>query len=197
MTSLSSFGAESPLGKQWAAARPDLDTSPTEVIAPVRQAFALLNAALEPLYETAPLSAPELDVLIHLRYAEEPMIARRLAQLLGVSPAAVSKSLVKLERRGFIRREPNPAGRRAVRITATEAGAAAADGLSPASSPSSTAPGGPRRQGTVVGRSEDPDKGAGPREVREGEPPGCHPFNATGWLWRQAAEQRAQAGRMA
>jgi DNA-binding MarR family transcriptional regulator len=131
VTSLSSFGAESPLGKQWAAARPDLDTSPTEVIAPVRQAFALLNAALEPLYETAPLSAPELDVLIHLRYAEEPMIARRLAQLLGVSPAAVSKSLVKLERRGFIRREPNPADRRAVRITATEAGAAAADDLFP------------------------------------------------------------------
>jgi DNA-binding MarR family transcriptional regulator len=131
VTSLPSFAVESPLGEQWAAARPDLDTSPTEVIGPIRQAFALLNAAVEPLYETAPISAAELDVLIHLRHAQEPMIARRLAQLLGLSSAAVSKTLAKLERRGFIRREPNPADRRAVRITVTEAGAAAADELFP------------------------------------------------------------------
>lgn len=123
--------SEGTVEEQWSAARPDLDTSPMEVIGPIRHAHALLNAALEPMYETAPLGSAELDVLIRLRHTKEPVIARRLALLLGVSRAAVSKTLAKLERRGYIRREPNPADRRAARITVTEAGAASVDDLFP------------------------------------------------------------------
>lgn len=116
---------------QWAAARPDLDTSPMDVIGPVRKIEALLGAALEPLYETAPVTLPELDVLIHLRHADEPIIARRLADRMKSSRAGISKMLAKLEKRGLIERRPNPADRRAALVTVSPAGAEAVDAMFP------------------------------------------------------------------
>ncbi|MEK8169923.1 hypothetical protein NKH77_09275 [Streptomyces sp. M19] len=38
--------------------RPDLDTAPMDVVGPVKRIQALLATALEPLYEGAPLTAP-------------------------------------------------------------------------------------------------------------------------------------------
>jgi DNA-binding MarR family transcriptional regulator len=116
---------------QWAEHNPGLDTSPMEVVSLLKQATGLLARAVEPLYEGAPLTAPEVDMLIPLRHAEDPVIARRLAERLGLSRAGVSKTLAKLERRGFITRTPNPADRRAALVTITEAGAAAVDQLFP------------------------------------------------------------------
>lgn len=116
---------------QWAAGRPDLDTSPMEVIGVLKQVNAVLNRAFEPLYETAPISAAEVDVLVTLRYAEGPVIARRIAEHHGLSRAGMSKTLAKLERRAYIRRAPNPSDRRAVLITITPEGAAAIDAFFP------------------------------------------------------------------
>jgi DNA-binding MarR family transcriptional regulator len=50
------------------------------------------------------------------------VIARRLAETLGCSRAAVSKTLAKLEKRGFVERRPSPADRRAALVTVTPAG---------------------------------------------------------------------------
>jgi DNA-binding MarR family transcriptional regulator len=116
---------------QWAAHNPGLDTSPMELVGLLKHATGLLNRALEPLYEGAPLTAPEVDMLIPLRHATGPVIARGLAERLGLSRAGVSKALSKLERRGFITRTPNPADRRAALVTITEAGARAVDDLFP------------------------------------------------------------------
>jgi DNA-binding MarR family transcriptional regulator len=115
----------------WAAARPDLDTTPMEVIGPLKRIQALYAAALEPLYEAAPLTSPELDVLVRLRHSEEPLIARGIAGQLRCSRAAVSKTLAKLEKRGFIERRPNPADRRAALVTITGSGAEAVDAMFP------------------------------------------------------------------
>jgi DNA-binding MarR family transcriptional regulator len=115
----------------WTAARPDLDTSPMDVVGPVKRIEALLTTALEPLYEGAPLTAPELDALVQLRHAEGPVIARRLAETLGCSRAAVSKTLAKLEKRGFVERRPSPADRRAALVTVTPTGCDAIDDMFP------------------------------------------------------------------
>ncbi|MBX6389774.1 MAG: MarR family transcriptional regulator [Frankia sp.] len=107
----------------WAQARPDLDTSPMEVVALLKRCQSLLDAALEPLYENAPVSAPEVDVLVVLRHQPEPVIARRLAERMQCSPAAISKTLAKLAARGLIERQPSPADRRATLVTISPAGA--------------------------------------------------------------------------
>jgi len=116
---------------RWAEHNPGLDTSPMELVSLLKHATGLLDRALEPLYAGAPLTAPEVDMLIPLRHATDPVIARGLAQRMGLSRAGVSKTLAKLERRGFITRTPNPADRRAALVTITEAGAEAVDHLFP------------------------------------------------------------------
>ena len=117
--------------QQWAAHRPDLDTSPMEIVGLLKRVNALLDRGVEPLYEGSPLTAPELDLLVPLRHAEEPCIARRIAEHQGMSRAGISKALAKLEKRGFIERTPNPADRRASLISVTEAGKSAVDELFP------------------------------------------------------------------
>ncbi|MER7396431.1 MarR family transcriptional regulator [Streptomyces sp. NPDC000151] len=117
--------------EQWAAHHPGLDTSPMEVVALLKQITALVDRAVEPLYEGAPLTAPEVDLLIPLRHADEPVIARRLAERMSISRAGASKALAKLEKRGFIARTPNPADRRAALVTVTQAGKDAVDALFP------------------------------------------------------------------
>ncbi|WP_024800650.1 MarR family winged helix-turn-helix transcriptional regulator [Nocardia sp. BMG51109] len=119
------------LRAQWMAARPDLDTSPMAVVGPLKHIEALLATALEPLYDAAPVTAPELDVLLKLRYAEGPVIARRIAESANCSRAAVSKTLAKLESRGYIERRPSPADRRAALVTATDAGREVVDAMFP------------------------------------------------------------------
>jgi len=121
---------DSPL-ERWAAARPDLDTSPMEVISLVKRVESLMAAAVEPLYAGAPLTPAEADLLIRLRHATEPTIARRLSDEVGLSRAAISKTLGKLDKRGFIQREPSQADRRATLLTLTPAGQAAVDALFP------------------------------------------------------------------
>ncbi|MEU4896888.1 MarR family transcriptional regulator [Streptomyces sp. NPDC044780] len=115
----------------WAAANPDLDTSPMDVVGPLKHMEVLLTVALEPLYDGAPLTAPEVDVLVQLRHADDPVIARRLAESLGCSRAAVSKTLAKLEKRGYVERRPSPADRRAALVTATPAGCEVIDAMFP------------------------------------------------------------------
>lgn len=115
----------------WMRHHPGLDTSAMEVVALVKQVSALFDRAVEPLYDGAALTAPEADLLIPLRHATEPAIARRLADNMGMSRAGVSKTLAKLEKRGHIARTPNPADRRAALVTITESGKQAIDQIFP------------------------------------------------------------------
>jgi DNA-binding MarR family transcriptional regulator len=115
----------------WADARPDLDTSPMEVIGPLRRIAALLDDATAPLYVDAPLTSTELDLCIRLRHDPTPTIARQLADQLRHSRAAVSKTLRRLEGRGLIRRDPDPDDQRAAVVRLTPAGEAVVDKLFP------------------------------------------------------------------
>ncbi len=120
-----------PVHERWRRAHPGLDTSPMEVVGPLKRAHALLNLAMEPLYDGAPVTSPELDVMLKLRHAEQPTIARQLARQTSRSPAALSKTLAKLERRGYITRQANPADRRAALVRLTDEGERVVDTLFP------------------------------------------------------------------
>ncbi|MGP3769692.1 MarR family winged helix-turn-helix transcriptional regulator [Streptomyces sp. SDT5-1] len=117
--------------EQWATHRPDLDTSPIEVVALVKQVSHMIEEAVGALYDSAPLTLPEMDLLVPLRHADGPVIARRLADQMNLSRAGVSKALGKLEKRGFIERTPNPADRRAAFVRITESGQDAVDAVFP------------------------------------------------------------------
>lgn len=116
--------------QRWARDRPDLDLSPLAIIGALKQATAMLDLLLEPVFEVASISSSEFDVLFHLDRAE-PIIARRLAASMGRSSAALSKALAKLERRGLVKRQENQADRRSALVTITEAGAAAVEEVLP------------------------------------------------------------------
>lgn len=107
---------------QWAAGHPGLDTSAGEVVELLKRINGLLVQAIEPIYEGAPLAANEADLLIPLRYARTPVIASHIAEHHGLSRAAVSKTLAKLERRGYVSRTPSPNDGRVALITITPEG---------------------------------------------------------------------------
>lgn len=102
-----------------------------EVVGLLKQITALIDRAVELLYEGAPLTPPEVDLLIPLRHATGPVIARRLADDMGRSRAGISKTLARLEKRGYITREPNPADRRAALVTVTPQGEQVIDAFFP------------------------------------------------------------------
>ncbi|MBB4918743.1 MarR family winged helix-turn-helix transcriptional regulator [Streptosporangium saharense] len=108
--------------ERWRQAYPGLDTSSMEVVGPLKRVQALLDLAVEPLFDGASVTSPELDVLLILRYTEQPTIARQLARKMSRSPAALSKTLAKLERRGYISRTANPADRRTALVRLTDEG---------------------------------------------------------------------------
>ncbi|WP_220449802.1 MarR family winged helix-turn-helix transcriptional regulator [Nonomuraea longispora] len=110
---------------------PELDTSSMQVVGPLKRAQALLNLAIEPLFDGAQVTSPELDVMLKLRTTGQSTIARQLAKQLGRSPAALSKTLAKLERRGYIVRQANPADRRAALVRLTKEGEKVVDTLFP------------------------------------------------------------------
>jgi len=115
----------------WARSNPDLDTSPMTVIGYLKDTIAGLQLAIEPVYAVAPVSPSELDVLIPLRHLDEPVIARALAQYLGVTTAAMSKTLQRLETRGLVVREPSPIDRRTVHVTISDKARPIVDELFP------------------------------------------------------------------
>ncbi|MCZ4522107.1 MarR family transcriptional regulator [Rhodococcus ruber] len=116
---------------RWAEFNPELDTSPMQVVAQIKRIVALLDLAVEPIYAAADVSVAEVELMVPLRYAVEQVTAVRLAELLGMTRAGVSKALAKLERRGFIERRTNTEDRRSASITLTETGKSVVDDVFP------------------------------------------------------------------
>ncbi|BDB63520.1 putative transcriptional regulator, MarR family protein (plasmid) [Rhodococcus sp. RDE2] len=115
----------------WSEHNPALDTSPMEIVAQIKRISSLLEVAIEPVYAGAVLTAAEVELLVPLRYADAAVTAIRLAELLGMSRAGVSKTLANLERKGMISRTTNPADRRSTLIALSDAGMSAVDDMFP------------------------------------------------------------------
>lgn len=117
--------------ERWQRARPELDISPMEIIGPLKRLQALLDLTKEPLYAGAPVTPAELDVLVRIRHGDEPVIARQLARDMNYSRAAISKTLARLEQRGYVARHASPADRRCALVNITTAGAEVVDTMFP------------------------------------------------------------------
>ncbi|MFE7763993.1 MarR family winged helix-turn-helix transcriptional regulator [Streptomyces sp. NPDC057438] len=109
---------------QWAAARPDLDTTAMEVFGRVYRLSRTLGDRMERTYARFGISRGEFDVLATLRRSGEPytLSPRQLSATLMLTTGGMTGRLDKLERANLLRRSPDPHDRRALQVTLTDEG---------------------------------------------------------------------------
>ncbi|WP_454316965.1 MarR family winged helix-turn-helix transcriptional regulator [Streptomyces phaeoluteigriseus] len=112
--------------EQWAAERPDLDTTAMEVFGRVSRLARAMGDRMEKAYAGLGISRGEFDVLATLRRSGEPyaLSPRQLSATLMLTTGGMTGRLDKLERSGLLRRSPDPHDRRGLRVTLTEQGLA-------------------------------------------------------------------------
>jgi len=108
----------------WRRERPDLDVEPLAVLSRVSRLARHLDRERRAAFAEHGLEAFEFDVLAALRRAGPPYElspGQLLAQTL-VASGTMTNRLDRLERRGLVRRRPDPHDGRAVRVRMTARG---------------------------------------------------------------------------
>ncbi|MET9109515.1 MarR family winged helix-turn-helix transcriptional regulator [Streptomyces zhihengii] len=115
--------------EDWARERPELDTSPLEVLARLHRSFLRYSTRLTASIERHGLSVAGFDVLTALRRAGEPyrLTAGQLADTGLVSSAGVTLRIDRLEKDGLIVRERDADDRRVVYSRLTDKGLTTVD----------------------------------------------------------------------
>jgi DNA-binding MarR family transcriptional regulator len=115
--------------EDWARERPELDTTPLEVLARLHRSFLRYNTKLIASIERHGLSVAGFDVLTALRRSGEPyrLTAGQLADQGLVSSAGVTLRIDRLEKDGLIVRERDAGDRRVVYSRLTDEGLAKVD----------------------------------------------------------------------
>ncbi|MFH8756878.1 MarR family winged helix-turn-helix transcriptional regulator [Streptomyces atroolivaceus] len=115
--------------EDWARERPELDTSPLEVLARLHRSFLRYSTGLTESVERHGLSVAGFDVLTALRRSGAPyrLTAGQLADSGLVSSAGVTLRIDRLEKDGLIVRERDTQDRRVVYCRLTEKGLATVD----------------------------------------------------------------------
>jgi DNA-binding MarR family transcriptional regulator len=107
----------------WTQARPDLEVRELQVTARLSRIGPHLARRQEEVFGRFGLNRGEVGLLSSLRIAEPHRLSpTRLARGLMLSSAGVTSRIDRLERRGLVRRLPDPNDRRGVIIELTEAG---------------------------------------------------------------------------
>jgi DNA-binding MarR family transcriptional regulator len=119
---------------QWREVRPDLDTSPMEVVARVGRIAAYFDQSINTLMARHGLARSSWDVLASLRREGEPyeLSPTELYRSLMRTSGAMTNRLHGLERAGLIERRPDPGDRRGLRVRLTKRGREVVDELSEA-----------------------------------------------------------------
>ena len=112
---------------QWRRERPDLDSTPMEVIGRITRLSALIQRELDRVFAQHGLAGADFDVLATLRRSEAPLTPGALSRSTMVTTGGMTKLLDRLEARGLIRREPDARDRRGRLIVLTDDGRALAD----------------------------------------------------------------------
>lgn len=114
---------------QWRRERPDLDTSVMAVCGDLWRAADRVREGVSANLAGDDLDFAGFDVLLTLRRQGkgQALSPSELAQDMMISTAAMTNRLDRLQKRGLIERQADPADRRALRIVLTEAGFALAD----------------------------------------------------------------------
>ncbi|MCX5090290.1 MarR family transcriptional regulator [Streptomyces sp. NBC_00365] len=110
--------------EQWAAVRPDLDTTAMEVFGRVFRLARTMGDRMEKAYAPHGISRGEFDVLATLRRSDAPytLSPRQLSATLMLTTGGMTGRLDKLERAGLLRRSPDPHDRRGLQVTLTDKG---------------------------------------------------------------------------
>jgi len=113
----------------WARERPDLDVSPLHVLSRVSRLARHLDLARGSAFAEHQLEGWEFDVLSALRRAGEPyqLSPVALVQQTLVTSGTMTNRVDRLERRGLVRRSPDPSDRRGVIVALTPAGRTVVD----------------------------------------------------------------------
>lgn len=115
--------------EQWRRVRPDLDTTPAGIVARVGRLAAYFDQSTNALMTRHGLSRASWDVIASLRRVGPPfeLTPTDLYRGLMRSSGAMSNRLRRLERAELVRRVPDPADGRGVRVRLTERGVALVD----------------------------------------------------------------------
>src|SRR4051794_9540500 len=113
----------------WDDARPDLDVGALQVSARLARVGTHLARRQEAVFERFGLNRGEVGALSSLRIAGPPhrLSPTQLGRGLMLSSAGVTSRIDRLERRGYVRRLPDPNDRRGVIIELTDEGLAVVD----------------------------------------------------------------------
>ena len=108
----------------WSEARPDIEVKSLQVTARLSRIGPLLAKRQEAVFGQFGLSRGEVGALGALRIAGPPyrLSPTRLGKGLMMSSAGMTSRIDRLERRGFVRRLPDPDDRRGVLIELTDQG---------------------------------------------------------------------------
>ncbi|MFD9909770.1 MarR family winged helix-turn-helix transcriptional regulator [Streptomyces sp. NPDC059063] len=109
---------------QWAAVRPDLETTPMELFGRVYRVAQAMGERTEKVYRQLGITRGEFDVIATLRRSGEPytLSPRQLSSTLMLTTGGMTGRLDKLERAGLLRRSPDPHDRRGLQVTLTDEG---------------------------------------------------------------------------
>ena len=120
------------VGADYEVEYPDGDTSSTEAYASlVRAGEVVLTELDRAIQETLDVRQPVFTALAVLDGEGGPLTPSEIADRVLVASATMTSTLDALERRGWIRRLPNPADRRSVLIEITAEGRAVTDQVLP------------------------------------------------------------------
>ena len=113
----------------WQRERPDLDTTPMQVLSRVTRLARHLDRARRAAFAAHSLEPWEFDVLSALRRSGPPyqLSPGRLVTETLVTSGTMTNRVDRLTERGLVSREADPADRRGVQVTLTTAGRSAVD----------------------------------------------------------------------
>ena len=120
--------------RRWARERPDLDTSPMEVVARLGRATAYIDAGVEARLAEFGLTRSAWDVLASLRRQGPPYRLSPTGPLyvgLMRSSGAMTHRLRRLERGGLVERVRDPTDARALLVQLTTRGVKLTDRIAP------------------------------------------------------------------
>jgi len=112
------------LVEQWRKERPDLDASPMEIVGRIMHLDYFVESRFEEIIKSQDITLPEFDVLAVMRRCGKPfkMSVGSLCSYSLLSSGAMTNRIDRLERKGLVVRERNPADRRGVLVVLTNKG---------------------------------------------------------------------------
>ncbi|MGC5021693.1 MarR family winged helix-turn-helix transcriptional regulator [Micromonospora sp. DT47] len=110
--------------EQWRRERAGMRPEPMAVFGRIYRLARIVGDAQEKVYANWGLGRGEFDVLAALRRSGEPyaLAPKALTAALMLTSGGMTGRLDRLERQGLVRRTPDPADRRGLRVTLTQQG---------------------------------------------------------------------------